>query len=43
MPTLEIDPSACILASAGCKLEHTTPLDLFPQTYHIESISYFRA
>lgn len=30
------------LLSAGFTLEQITPFDLFPQTYHIESISFWR-
>jgi len=30
------------LRTAGFVLEHITPFDLFPQTYHIESISLWR-
>lgn len=41
------DPStlardAARLINAGYRLEEITPFDLFPQTYHIESISYFK-
>jgi len=41
------DPStlardASRLIHAGYQLEEVTPFDLFPQTYHIESISLFR-
>lgn len=30
------------LIAAGYQLEQVTPIDLFPQTYHIESISIFK-
>lgn len=41
------DPStlardAARLIHAGYQLEEITPFDLFPQTYHIESISFFK-
>jgi 23S rRNA (uracil1939-C5)-methyltransferase len=29
------------LLNGGFKLQQITPLDLFPQTFHIESISFF--
>jgi 23S rRNA (uracil1939-C5)-methyltransferase len=39
-PTLARDAS--LLIHAGWHLESVTPFDLFPQTYHIESISTFK-
>jgi len=38
-PTLARD--AARLIKGGYTLQHVTPFDLFPQTYHIESISIF--
>lgn len=43
---ISCDPStlardASLLINGGCRLEQVTPFDLFPQTYHLESISLF--
>jgi 23S rRNA (uracil1939-C5)-methyltransferase len=31
------------LARSGFQLSHITPIDLFPQTYHIETVSFWQS